>query len=165
MAGTGNTHEVKEVVEEGMTSEESSVDETKQSTLQMVLQYKKAVLWSAFMSLAAINWGMDVLVGLMQLLINFSLTKFSCRMASSLSHHSKRTSDISLRTSTSSAIAGRLPSTPPRQSVGSSEQLDQDTLQTNWERRCHWGLDASSVSGLSSCRYSLPSQLYFCLGR
>jgi MFS transporter, SP family, general alpha glucoside:H+ symporter len=62
MAGTGNSQEVKEVVDEGFMSEESSIDETKQSTWQMIIQYKTAVLWSAFMGLAAINWGMDVLV-------------------------------------------------------------------------------------------------------
>jgi len=68
MAGTEIAHEVKDVVEEGiMTEEESSVDETKQtsaSTWKMVLQYKTAVLWSAFIGLAAINWGMDVLVSM-----------------------------------------------------------------------------------------------------
>ncbi|KAE9371115.1 MFS general substrate transporter [Stipitochalara longipes BDJ] len=37
--------------------------ETKQSsTWQMVFQYKTAILWSAYMGLAAINWGMDVLL-------------------------------------------------------------------------------------------------------
>ena len=67
MAGTGITHEVKDVVEEGIMSEESSVGEPKQSsTWQMVVQYKTAVLWSAFMGLAAINWGMDVLVSTLQ---------------------------------------------------------------------------------------------------
>ncbi|KAN0096053.1 MFS general substrate transporter [Hyaloscypha variabilis] len=46
-----------------MVSEESSVDELKpSSTWQLVLQYRAAVLWSAFMGLAAINWGMDVLL-------------------------------------------------------------------------------------------------------
>jgi SP family general alpha glucoside:H+ symporter-like MFS transporter len=63
MAGNieaGNTHEVKEVVETDITGEESALDETKLSTWQMVIRYKPAVLWSAFMGLAAINWGMDV---------------------------------------------------------------------------------------------------------
>jgi len=63
MAGVGITHEMKDVVEGRMVSEESSVDELKpSSTWQLVLQYRAAVLWSAFMGLAAINWGMDVLV-------------------------------------------------------------------------------------------------------
>jgi hypothetical protein len=63
MAAAGITHEMRDVVEDGMMSEESSVDKSKQSsTLQMILQYKTAVFWSAFMVLAAINWGMDVLV-------------------------------------------------------------------------------------------------------
>jgi hypothetical protein len=63
MAAAGITHEMRDVVEDEMMSEESSVDKSKQSsTLQMILQYKTAVFWSAFMGLAAINWGMDVLV-------------------------------------------------------------------------------------------------------
>jgi hypothetical protein len=72
MADAGNIHEVKEVIEEGMTSEEYSVDKTKQSIWPMGLQYKTAVLWSAFMGLAAINWGMDVLVSPNYFHINFT---------------------------------------------------------------------------------------------
>ena len=44
---------------ESFTTENAS---TQQSTWQMVLQYKAAVLWSAFIGLAGINWGMDTLV-------------------------------------------------------------------------------------------------------
>jgi hypothetical protein len=43
-------------------SEIFSIDDAKKSTWQLVLQYKAAVLWSAFIGLAGINWGMDVLV-------------------------------------------------------------------------------------------------------
>jgi hypothetical protein len=82
MAGTENTHELKDVVVEETGVEESSEDETKQSTWQMVLQYKTSVLWSAFMGLAAINWGMDVLVNPSPPLGNFlSLTLFSSQTA------------------------------------------------------------------------------------
>lgn len=33
------------------------------SRWQMLRVYKTAILWSAFMGLAGINWGLDVLVG------------------------------------------------------------------------------------------------------
>jgi hypothetical protein len=55
-------HEAKAIVEVEQTSQVSSGDEVKKSTWQMVIQYKAAVLWSAFVGLGAINWGMDVLV-------------------------------------------------------------------------------------------------------
>lgn len=59
--------EVKEtaaMVEEDAlsTMEIVPVGDSKKSTWGMVLQYRIAVLWSAFMGLAAINWGMDVLL-------------------------------------------------------------------------------------------------------
>lgn len=38
--------------------------EEQTSTWQMVLRYRGAIIWSAFIGLAGINWGMDVLVRL-----------------------------------------------------------------------------------------------------
>lgn len=61
-SGNSSSHEVKAVVEVERASQQSSVDDRKKSTWQMVIQYKKAVLWSAFMGLGAVNWGLDVLV-------------------------------------------------------------------------------------------------------
>lgn len=52
----------KEVFASDSSLEEFSVPEKSQSTWQMILQYKTAVLWSTFIGLGAFNWGMDVLV-------------------------------------------------------------------------------------------------------
>lgn len=59
-----NIHEVKEIGEEDVvsTSEILSTDDSKKTTWELLQQYRAAVLWSAFMGLAAINWGMDVLL-------------------------------------------------------------------------------------------------------
>ena len=59
-------HEVKDGDTDSSSIE--SVAEGKQTTWQMVSQYRAAVLWSAFVGLAGINWGMDVLVSLIHLL-------------------------------------------------------------------------------------------------
>lgn len=61
-SGNSSSHEVKEVVEVEQTSQQSLAVDRKKSTWQMAIQYKSAVLWSAFMGLGAINWGLDVLV-------------------------------------------------------------------------------------------------------
>lgn len=53
---------VKGVIELERASQASSEQQIQQSTWQVVVQYKTAVLWSAFMGLGAINWGLDVLV-------------------------------------------------------------------------------------------------------
>lgn len=52
--------------------------DSKKSTWELLSQYKAAIFWSAFMGLAAINWGMDVLVRLSALTVkgNFVLTAF-----------------------------------------------------------------------------------------
>lgn len=61
-SGNSSSHEVKEVVEVEQTSQQSLAVDRKKSTWQMAIQYKSAVLWSAFMGLGAINWGLDVLL-------------------------------------------------------------------------------------------------------
>jgi hypothetical protein len=53
----------KEMCAADYSNGESSANEKSQSTWQMVLQYKTAVFWSAFIGLGAFNWGMDVLAG------------------------------------------------------------------------------------------------------
>jgi hypothetical protein len=57
----GNTHEAKGVMRAEISSEESLVNEIRQSTWQLILESKITALWSAFMGLAAIDWGLDVL--------------------------------------------------------------------------------------------------------
>jgi hypothetical protein len=52
----------KEVFASDSSLEEFSVPEKSQSTWQMLLQYKTAVLCSTFIGLGAFNWEMDVLV-------------------------------------------------------------------------------------------------------
>jgi hypothetical protein len=72
-----SVQEVKETVEEDAlnTTEIISADDSKKSTWEMVLQYRTAILWSAFMGLAAINWGMDVLVRFLRVIVkHFVLT-------------------------------------------------------------------------------------------
>ena len=52
---------ITETLESG-PSEVSSVEAEQLSTWQMVLKYRGAILWSAFIGMAGINWGIDVLV-------------------------------------------------------------------------------------------------------
>ena len=59
-----STDGMAKVLATDSSSEGSSIDEKSQSIWQMVLQYKTAVLWSAFIGLGAFNWGMDVLVSI-----------------------------------------------------------------------------------------------------
>jgi hypothetical protein len=49
----------------GLRSEVSSVKSIERSTWQTLVKYKGAILWSAFVGLAGINWGMDVLVSIL----------------------------------------------------------------------------------------------------
>ena len=51
----------KEAVVIDNGSVDSVLDE-KSTKWQMISQYRAAVLWSAFVGLAGVNWGMDVLV-------------------------------------------------------------------------------------------------------
>ena len=46
----------------GLRSEAASVKSVEASTWQTLVKYRGAVLWSAFIGLAGVNWGMDVLV-------------------------------------------------------------------------------------------------------
>lgn len=65
--GTKEIQGVKYLSEEesaGSLSISTAAEERKQSAWQIVLQYKVAIFWSAFIGLAGINWGMDVLVSL-----------------------------------------------------------------------------------------------------
>lgn len=57
-------HEVKDTVEEDVlsTTDIISTDDSSKSTWELLSQYRAAILWSAFMGLGAVNWGMDVLV-------------------------------------------------------------------------------------------------------
>jgi hypothetical protein len=55
----------KTVIESEHASQASSTHDSKKSTWQMVVQYRTAISWSAFMGLGAINWGLDVLVRVM----------------------------------------------------------------------------------------------------
>ncbi|KUJ16433.1 general substrate transporter [Mollisia scopiformis] len=58
------TQEVKVTAEEDAvsTTEIISINDSKKSTWELLSQYRAAILWSAFMGLGAINWGMDVLL-------------------------------------------------------------------------------------------------------
>lgn len=62
---TQNTN-MKEILESTSSGSEasSSANAEKLTTWQMVLRHRGAILWSAFVGLAGINWGMDVLVSL-----------------------------------------------------------------------------------------------------
>lgn len=50
----------KDVVE--LMNFEIKQEEQPKSTWQLVSQYRYAILWSTFIGLAGINWGMDTLV-------------------------------------------------------------------------------------------------------
>jgi hypothetical protein len=62
MAGNGENPDLTEVASEGMLSKESSMDETKQSTWQVLSRYNAAVLSPNYTGITPIIWGMDVLV-------------------------------------------------------------------------------------------------------
>jgi len=87
---------MKEISESG-PKEASSVNVEQPSTWQMVLRYRGAILWSAFIGQAGINWGMDVLVCDSSFITSLILTFDSFPTASLLSLRSKKTSDTSLK--------------------------------------------------------------------
>jgi hypothetical protein len=62
MVDTIQESQEEEMKDAECVSEDSILDEQKKSTWQMVIQYQAAVLWSAFIGLGGINWGLDVLV-------------------------------------------------------------------------------------------------------
>lgn len=94
---------VKNVVEvEAATiSEVSDEEEEPKTTWQMASQYRAAILWSSFIGLAGINWGMDTLVSANKLPLRVDLTPIcSSRTASSQSPPSRKTSDTISKAST-----------------------------------------------------------------
>jgi hypothetical protein len=55
--------EMKGILEEESRSKEAAFSEDGGgSTWHTVVRYRRAVLWSSFIGMAGINWGMDVLV-------------------------------------------------------------------------------------------------------